>query len=101
VCSGQTSVDANGAPMHVGDMAAQIGQALANLETVLTQGGFQLSDIVRITYYTTDVDQFTAGAARGLARLAEAGVRPAATLLGVARLFQPEILVEIEATAMA
>jgi enamine deaminase RidA (YjgF/YER057c/UK114 family) len=37
----------------------------------------------------------------GLRRLREAGCRPASTLLGVARLFHPAILVEIEATAMA
>jgi hypothetical protein len=35
-----------------------------------------------------------------LTRLGEAGCRPASTLLGVARLFLPEILIELEATAM-
>jgi len=100
VCSGQTSVDANGAPLHAGDMAAQIRQALANLETVLAAGGFDLTDVVRLNYYTTDVDGFIAGAGGGLGRLAEANCRPASTLLGVARLFHPDILVEIEATAM-
>jgi enamine deaminase RidA (YjgF/YER057c/UK114 family) len=100
VCSGQTSVDADGAPLHVGDMAAQIKQALANVETVLTAAGFQLSDVVRLNYYTTDVDRFSHAAAAGLGRLVEAGCRPAATLLGVARLFHPDILVELEATAM-
>jgi enamine deaminase RidA (YjgF/YER057c/UK114 family) len=101
VCSGQTSVDGNGAPMHAGDMAAQVRQALANLETVLAQGGFQLSDVVRLTYYTTDVDRFIESAGAGLMRLMETGCRPASTLLGVTRLFHPDILVEIEATAMA
>jgi enamine deaminase RidA (YjgF/YER057c/UK114 family) len=101
VCSGQTSVDAKGAPIHAGDMAAQIRQALANLETVLEKGGFKLADVVRLNYYTTDVDAFIAGAAAGLGRLVESGCRPASTLLGVARLFRPELLVEIEATAMA
>jgi enamine deaminase RidA (YjgF/YER057c/UK114 family) len=101
VCSGQTSVDAKGAPCHAGDMAAQMQQALANLETVLTQAGFTLADVVRLNYYTTDVDRFIAGSAQGLRRLAETGCRPASTLLGVARLFHPDILVEIEATAMA
>ena len=36
-CAGETSVDAEGAPMHPGDMAAQVNQALNNLETVLGQ----------------------------------------------------------------
>jgi enamine deaminase RidA (YjgF/YER057c/UK114 family) len=101
VCSGQTSVDADGAPLHAGDMAAQIRRALANLETVLTQAGFTLSDVVRLNYYTTDVDRFVTSAAEGLGRLVEAGCRPSSTLLGVARLFHRDILVEIEATAMA
>ena len=34
-CSGQTSVDENGTPVHEGDMAAQAGKALDNLEAVL------------------------------------------------------------------
>jgi enamine deaminase RidA (YjgF/YER057c/UK114 family) len=101
LCSGQTSVDANGAPVHAGDMAAQLRQAVANLETVLQAGGFDLTDVVRLNYYTTNVDAFMQGAgAGGLARLAEMNCRPSSTLLGVARLFHPDIMVEIEATAM-
>jgi len=101
LCSGQTSVDANGAPLHAGDMAAQLRQAVANLETVLVAGGFDLTDVVRLNYYTTDVDAFMQGAAGGgLMRLMEVNCRPASTLLGVARLFHPDIMVEIEATAM-
>ena len=101
LCSGQTSVDANGAPLHAGDLAAQIGQALDNLEAVLEKAGFKLSDVVRLNYYTTDVAGFGKAAAASGRRLAAAGCRPASTLLGVAKLFLPEILVEIEATAMA
>ena len=58
VCAGQTSVDAEGRPVHPGDMAAQVGQALDNLETVLRQAGFALADVVRLNVYTTDVDAF-------------------------------------------
>jgi len=100
VCAGQISVDGSGAPLHEGDMAAQLGQAVDNLETVLTKAGYALSDVVRLTYYTTDVDAFMQAAAVGMTRLAEGNCRPASTLLGVARLFHPDILVEIEATAM-
>jgi len=101
LCSGQTSVDATGAPLHAGDMVGQLKQAIANLEAVLQAGGFDLTDVVRLNYYTTDVDAFMQGAgAGGLARLAEANCRPASTLLGVARLFHRDIMIEIEATAM-
>jgi enamine deaminase RidA (YjgF/YER057c/UK114 family) len=99
VCAGQTSVDADGQPMHEGDMGAQVGQALDNLEIVLGEAGFALADVVRMNYYVTDVDAFfQAGGVYG-ARLAQAGCRPASTLLGVSRLALPPLLVEIEATA--
>jgi enamine deaminase RidA (YjgF/YER057c/UK114 family) len=100
VCSGQTSVDANGVPLHPGDMAKQLQQAIANLETVLQAGGMNLADVVRLNYYTTDIDAFMQGAPAGLMKLMEAGCKPASTLLGVAKLFHPSIMVEIEATAM-
>ena len=100
VVSGQTSVDENGKPLHAGDMSAQIVQAVKNLETVLEASGFTLADVVRLNYFTTDIDAFTQGAGAGVGHLMQAGCRPASTLLGVAKLFRPEILVEIEATAM-
>jgi enamine deaminase RidA (YjgF/YER057c/UK114 family) len=101
VCSGQASVDAEGRPVHVGDMPAQVGQALDNVETVLREAGLGWANVVRLNYYTTDVDRFLeAGAAWG-GRLAAAGCRPASTLLGVTRLAFPDLLVEIEATAVA
>jgi enamine deaminase RidA (YjgF/YER057c/UK114 family) len=100
VCAGQTSVDADGQPLHDGDMGAQIGQALDNVETVLGEAGFELADVIRLNYYVTDVDAFIqAGEVYG-AKLAQAGCRPASTLLGVARLAIPSLMVEIEATAV-
>ncbi len=99
-CAGQTSVDGEGSPLHPEDMHAQIAKAMDNLETVLREAGAGLSDVVRLTYYTTDVDRFIEIYDTVVGRLAEAGCRPATTLLGVARLISPEILVEIEATAV-
>ena len=98
-CAGQTSMDAEGNPVHAGDMRAQIEMSLDNLETVLTQADYSLADVVRMNYYTTDVDAFFAEYMAGLARLTAAGCRPASTLLGVARLAFPELMIEIEATA--
>jgi enamine deaminase RidA (YjgF/YER057c/UK114 family) len=96
-CAGQTSVDADGKPVHEGDMGAQAQLALDNLEQVLSEAGLSLSDVVRLTYYTTDVDAFIGSLGAVTQRL---GTRPASTLLGVARLARPELLVEIEATAV-
>jgi enamine deaminase RidA (YjgF/YER057c/UK114 family) len=100
-CAGQTSVDADGNPVHEGDMRAQISQALDNVEAVLRESGAALADVVRLNYYTTDVDGFLAAQDVLVARLREAGSRPTATLLGASRLAFPQLLVEIEATAVA
>jgi enamine deaminase RidA (YjgF/YER057c/UK114 family) len=100
-CAGQTSTASDGQALHPGDMVAQVTQALDNLETVLRDAGMTLSDVVRLNYYTTDLDAFF-GAAETLGqRLGEAGCRPASTLLGVSRLAFPELLIEIEATAVS
>ncbi len=101
ICSGQASIDAEGKVAHPGNMPAQIDQALDNLETVLRQAGFELSDVVRLNWYTTDVDAFRQAAEVRSSRLEKSGCRPASTLLGVTRLAYPELLVEVEATAVA
>lgn len=101
-CAGQTSVDENGEPVHTGDMGGQVAQALDNLETVLRDAGLTLADVVRLNYFTMDVDGFLAEGGPVLgARFRESGCRQASPLLGVTRLARPELLVEIEATAMA
>ena len=99
-CAGQTSVDEHGQPLHEGEMQAQAMQALDNLETVLREAGFELSDIARLNIYVTDVEAYREAAPVLGARLAQSGVRQAATLLGVTRLARPELLIEIEATAV-
>jgi enamine deaminase RidA (YjgF/YER057c/UK114 family) len=99
-CAGQTSVDADGRTLYPGDMAAQVAQALDNLETVLNEAGLTLESVVRLNYYTTDMEAFLGAAEQLGRRLAEARCRPASTWLGVARLASPEFMVEIEATAV-
>ena len=99
-CAGQVSVDKDGNLLHAGDMAKQINQVFDNLETLLQQAGLQLSDIVRLTYYTTDVTAFTEAVQVLINRLEKGDCKPATTLLGVASLFHPDCVVEIEATAV-
>ena len=101
ICSGQTSVDADGGPLHAGDMRAQLMQALDNLETVLQAAGFTLADVMRLNIYTTDVDGLLEVFDVVARRMGDAGSRHASTLLGVTRLAFPENMVEIEATAVA
>jgi enamine deaminase RidA (YjgF/YER057c/UK114 family) len=99
-CAGQTSMDAQGKPAHKGDMRGQVTQAMDNLGEVLINAGMGLSNVVRLNYYTTDVDGFFAAHDIILTRLKEAGCQPASTLLGVSRLAFPELMVEIEVTAV-
>lgn len=102
VCSGQASVDAAGHPLNPRDMAAQLRQAFDNLEAVLRAASLSLGDVVRLNYYTTDIPAYLAASGEASRRFANTGRSPpAGTLLGVAQLFHPDILIEIEATAVA
>ena len=98
-CSGQTAVDAQGHPQHEGNMRAQIGLALDNLEAVLTAAGMSLANLTRLVIYATDMDAALQNFDIIGARLGSAGVSPPMTLLGVTRLARPALMVEIEASA--
>lgn len=99
--SGQTSNAADGAPMHAGDIVAQFKLAWSNLTAALAAADMEPSNVVRLNMYTTDVDAFMAAAGDLVPIYAEAGCKPACTLLGVSRLFEPELMIELEATAVA
>jgi enamine deaminase RidA (YjgF/YER057c/UK114 family) len=100
-CSGQTAMSADGQPLHAGDMAAQLALSLDNLEAVLADAGMSLANLVRLNVYTTDVDLLMQHYGVLASRLGAAQVAPASTLLGVARLAIPLLLVELEGTAVA
>ncbi|MDX1577229.1 MAG: RidA family protein [Gemmatimonadota bacterium] len=99
--SGQTSNAADGAPMHAGDLVAQFELAWSNLKDSLAAADMAPSNVVRLNMYTTDVDAFMAAAGDLVPIFAEDGCRPVSTLLGVTRLFDPELMIELEATAVA
>ena len=99
--AGQTSVNADGQPQHPGDMAAQLALATDNIEAVLQQADMTLANVVRMNIYTVDVDAFFEHYGVLAGRLTAAGVAPPGTLLGVTRLAFPELMVELEATAVA
>ena len=99
--SGQTSHDANGAPLHPGDLVAQVKEAWKNLAEVLAVANMTPGNVVRLNFYTTDVGGFMEKAGDLVPIWAGAGCKPVATLLGVTRLFDPGAMIEIEATAVA
>jgi enamine deaminase RidA (YjgF/YER057c/UK114 family) len=100
LCSGQASLDEQARPLHVGDMRGQLEQAFDNLERVLAEGGMELGDVVRLTCYATDIPAYRQASDVLRGRLARAGCKTAFTLLGVTSLAYPELLVELEATAV-
>ncbi|MFD6096097.1 RidA family protein [Nocardiopsis flavescens] len=100
-CSGQTAMGADGAPLHEGDMAAQLALSLDNLEAVLGGAGMALADLVRLNVHTLDVDLLLRHYGVLASRLGAAGAAPPTTMLGVTRLAVPGQLVELEGTAVA
>jgi enamine deaminase RidA (YjgF/YER057c/UK114 family) len=79
------------------DVTSQTRNCFKTIETALKEAGFAMADIVRATYYITDAGDADAHFAVCGDVLGE--IRPAATLLVVAGLYQPEMKVEIEVTA--
>ncbi len=100
-CSGQSAMNADGAPQHEGDMAAQVALSLNNLEGVLAEAGMSLADLVRLNVYTTDVDLLFQHYGVLASRLAAAQAAPTTTMLGVVRLAIPGQMIELEGTAVA
>ena len=99
VCSGQDAVDADGNPQHPGDMGAQLGLALDNLEAVLAAADMTLANIARLNVYTTDLDEYLKHFTSVNDRFGSSDARFATSLLGVRQL-PGELLVMLEATAV-
>ena len=96
--SGTTSTGSDGAIVGKGDPYAQAKQAIANIERALAAAGAVLADVVRTRIFVTDIAHWREiGRAHGEAF---ANIRPATTMVEVARLIDPELLVEIEADAV-
>lgn len=99
--SGQTAMDGDGRPQHEGDMEAQLALSLDNVEAVLFGAGMNLSNLVRLNVYTTDIDALLPVYGVLASRLGAAGVAPTTTMLAVSRLAIPGQMVELEGTAVA
>ncbi|MEW2567175.1 RidA family protein [Streptomyces sp. NPDC047070] len=103
--SGQIARRADGTPVAPGDLAGQVAQALRNTLVGLAGAGASFTDVLRLTFYVTRwspdrIGDFMAGVE---AVAEEIGLRlplPPASLIGVDYLFEPDVLVEVEATAI-
>jgi enamine deaminase RidA (YjgF/YER057c/UK114 family) len=98
-CSGVAAADDQGRVTAPGDMVAQVQTALENLEKMLVGAGYSLSDVVRLTFFVTDVDAYGKAHRHVQEKLASAGCRYAMSLFEVNRLAYKTMMVEIEATA--
>jgi enamine deaminase RidA (YjgF/YER057c/UK114 family) len=100
--AGQTGMDKRGAIAAPGDLVAQFGQALRNLQAVVAAAGGEMTDIVKLTLYVTDAAAYRAQLKPlGQAYRAVFGrYYPAMTLVEVKGLFDPQALIEIEGMAV-
>ena len=99
--SGQTSSDAEGEPLHSGDLVAQFKTAWGELVKALEAADMTPANLVRMNIYTTDVPAFMEAAEEMIPTYAGSGAKLSATLLGVTELYHPDILIELEGTAVA
>lgn len=94
---GQVALDRNGRLIGKGDMRAQVRKTLENIAAVLANVGGNLSDVISLTHYTTDIDEFMGSG--DIRAEFFANPYPATTTVQVARLYDPDALIEITAIA--
>ncbi|MER8234439.1 RidA family protein [Streptomyces sp. NPDC094049] len=103
--AGQIARRADGNPVAPGDLAGQVAQALRNTSTGLAGAGASFADVLRLTFYVTRwsperTDDLMAGVAAVADEIGLVLPLPPSSLIGVEHLFEPDVLVEIEATAL-
>lgn len=100
--AGQTASDAEGQIVAQGDLVAQYEQVLRNLQTVVEDAGGTMQDIVKMTIFVSDRDDYRAHL-KPLGKIHRAYFGhhyPATALFEIARFFQDEALIEIEGIAV-
>lgn len=102
--SGQVAHQA-GTPVAPGDLAGQVAQALRNTSVGLAGAGASFADVLRLTFYVTrwspeKIGDFMAGVESVADEIGLRLPMPPASLIGVDVLFEPDVLVEVEATAL-
>jgi enamine deaminase RidA (YjgF/YER057c/UK114 family) len=99
--AGQTGMRPDGA-IVAGGVAAQFEQALGNLLTALAEAGGAPQDLVSLTVYVVDMDDYRANS-REIGQVWKRLVGsdyPAMAGIGVARLWDAEALVEVQGVAV-
>ena len=97
--SGTTGTDPSGKVLAPGDAYAQTVQSIRNIENALKRLGLGLEHVVRTRVYLTQMDRWEEVAKAHVEIFGQ--IHPATSLIGVSRLVDPEMLVEIEAVAVS
>ncbi|MFC4128250.1 Rid family hydrolase [Nocardia rhizosphaerae] len=103
--SGQIARHSDGTAVAPGDLAGQVAQALRNTSIGLAAAGATFADVLRLTFYVTawtadKIGDFMAGVEAVAPEIGLPLPLPPASLIGVESLFEPDVLVEVEATAL-
>jgi reactive intermediate/imine deaminase len=98
--SGQIAVDSSGNLVGSGDFTAQVEQVFANLKARLDEAGASFNDVVKLNFYLVDADNL-----QKVRDIRDTYINrkapPASTLVVVKQLVRPELLVEVDAIAVA
>ncbi len=95
--AGTTDAGPDGASQHPGDIVGQARAVFAIIERALVDGGFAMTDVVRTRMFV--IDMADSGVLSAVHGEVFGEIRPAATMVAVAGLMHPSLLVEIEAEA--
>ncbi len=99
--SGQVGMDAHMKVVGEGDLATQATQAVKNLELALAGASATFDHLTQVRIYVVNLAADSFGAlGPALSRLKGSGQAPAQTVIGVQALAAPQLLIEIEATAV-
>lgn len=96
--AGTTDAGPDGRSPHPGDVAAQARAVFEIIEQALAGAGFGLSDVVRTRMFVTDIGSQWEAVSRVHGEIF-GGIRPASTMVEVAALIDPSLLIEVEAEA--
>lgn len=96
--AGQVGYDAQG-KLVAPDMKAQYERALENLKLALASQGTDFSQVAKVTFYVTSIDDFRAPGMQEIRAKYFGDSKPASTLVQVVRLAEPDIKIEVDAIA--